>query len=91
MRIPILAAPIERGVSSMKITDGVIIAQLSCDQCLQMVSQLGSIVCADFCGGGSGNGTSSCCPPGTTCRCGGECINGKCVDGYCLRPNQRCP
>lgn len=44
--------------------------------------------------GGSG-GPPSCCPPGTQCRCGGECqeVNGRlrCVDGQCLGPNQKCP
>lgn len=35
-----------------------------------------------------------CCPFGTTCRCGGECVmvNGRlrCVGGECLRRNQVC-
>lgn len=32
-----------------------------------------------------------CCPIGTTCRCGGECVPGKgCVNGECLRPTESC-
>ena len=46
-------------------------------------------------GGGGGSGPPRCCPVGTTCRCGGQCVtvNGqlRCVDGVCLRPNQECP
>jgi hypothetical protein len=45
---------------------------------------------------GGGGGVPQCCPPGRTCRCGGQCVtnpNGtiSCVDGLCLTPNQQCP
>jgi hypothetical protein len=37
-----------------------------------------------------GGGDPSCCPPGTTCRCGGHCISGLCT-GVCLSPGAACP
>ena len=41
-------------------------------------------------GDGDGDGDPSCCPPGTTCRCGGHCIVGLCT-GVCLPPGAPCP
>lgn len=44
-------------------------------------------------GGGNG-GPPQCCPPGTTCRCGGECVNlrggGQRCTGQCLGPRGSC-
>lgn len=48
--------------------------------------------CIPASGGGGGGGPALCCPLGASCRCGGRCVPGQgCVDGVCLRQNQRCP
>ena len=40
--------------------------------------------------GGPG-GQPSCCPPGTTCSCGGHCVGNLLCTGTCLSPGQACP
>ena len=46
-------------------------------------------------GNGGGGGPAPCCGYFRTCRCGGKCVNVngqlRCVDGFCLGPNERCP
>lgn len=50
-------------------------------------------------GGAGGVGGQRCCPIGTKCSCGGKCmkvygdggVRVECVDGVCLRPNEKCP
>jgi hypothetical protein len=45
-------------------------------------------------GGGGGGGGSPCCPFGTSCRCGGRCVqmDGRVVcTGQCLTPREACP
>ena len=44
---------------------------------------------------GTGGGPAPCCPPGSTCSCGGTCVTDpgggqRCVGGRCLRPGESC-
>jgi hypothetical protein len=89
--------------------DECLLKYFACEAgCLIGTSGLGLIFCIGGCAvaaaecgnqcpsdGGGGGGGSLCCPVGTSCRCGGRCVNVngqlRCVDGMCLRPNQQCP
>ena len=50
--------------------------------------QVATVLCLSRCQGGGGD--PSCCPPGTTCSCGGHCFSGLCT-GICLPPGAACP